>query len=224
MQAQHRNFGAASRNPPGESGSARFWDRHAEGYAKRPISNEAAYQRKLAITREYLRPDMNLLEFGCGTGSTALVHAPHVRHIQAIDVSAKMLEIARGKADAGNITNVTFQQASIESYDAPDASYDMVLGLSILHLLADMDAAIAKVHRMLKPGGLFVSSTACLGDRMAYFKLIAPVGRWVGLMPLLRIFTVRQLEEALQRGGFEIEQKWAPEKAISIFIAARKPA
>ena len=38
---------------------------------------------------------MEVLEFGCGTGSTALTLAPNVRHIQATDVSPKMLEIAR---------------------------------------------------------------------------------------------------------------------------------
>ena len=48
--------------------SARFWDRIAERYSKRPISDEAAYQKKLQVTREYLRPDMELLEIGCGKG------------------------------------------------------------------------------------------------------------------------------------------------------------
>ena len=33
---------------------SRFWDRHAKGYAKRPVADEAAYQRKLKLTQEYL--------------------------------------------------------------------------------------------------------------------------------------------------------------------------
>ena len=47
------------------SGSGRFWDRSAERYSKRPVADEASYQKKLAITREYFRPDMQVLEFGC---------------------------------------------------------------------------------------------------------------------------------------------------------------
>jgi cyclopropane fatty-acyl-phospholipid synthase-like methyltransferase len=56
--------------------SAKFWDKVADGYAKQPIADEAAYQKKLQITRDYLQPRMNMLEFGCGTGSTALAPCP----------------------------------------------------------------------------------------------------------------------------------------------------
>ena len=80
--------------------TSRFWDKLAEKYARQPVADEEAYRTKLRVTQSYLRPDMEVLEFGCGTGSTALVHAPFVRHILAIDFSTKMLEIARGKAEA----------------------------------------------------------------------------------------------------------------------------
>ena len=72
----------------------------------------------------------------------------------------------------------------MEEFSAPEGSYDMVLGLSILHLLEDTGAAIAKVHRMLKPGGVFITSTACLGDRMKWFGYVAPVGSFLGLIPM----------------------------------------
>ena len=47
--------------------SAKFWDRIAERYAKKPVADEATYQKKLAISRDYFRPEMELFEFGCGT-------------------------------------------------------------------------------------------------------------------------------------------------------------
>jgi Cyclopropane fatty acid synthase and related methyltransferases len=71
--------------------SAAFWNNIADRYAADPIADEAAYQAKLAETRRHFRPDMELFEFGCGTGSTALVHAPYVRHIHAVDFSQRML-------------------------------------------------------------------------------------------------------------------------------------
>ena len=155
---------------------SKFWDRLADRYSKRPVADEAAYRKKLQITREYFRPNMEVLEFGCGTGSTAIAHAPYVKHIHAIDISSRMIEIARGKAAVGDVTNVTFEQSSIEEISVPKTSLDAVLGLSILHLLDNKEAAIAKVHEMLKPSGIFVTSTACLGDSMKYFKWIAPIG------------------------------------------------
>jgi len=202
--------------------SPKFWNRIAERYSKRPITDEAAYRKKLAITRGYFRPDMEVLEFGCGTGSTALLHAAYVKHIRAIDISAKMLEIARRKAAAENITNVAFDCAAIDDLRVAGQSLDAVLGFSILHLLENKEAVIGKVYDMLKPGGVFVTSTACLGDSMNFFKFIAPVGKFFGLMPLVRIFTAQELENSLKNAGFQIDHEWRPGKNKMVFIVAQK--
>ena len=202
--------------------SAKFWDKIANRYSKRPIADEAAYQKKLHITREYFRPDMEVLEFGCGTGTTAISHAPYVKHIQAIDISSKMLEIAEGKADAKNVNNVTFKRAAIDGSGFADQSLDVVLGFSILHLLDNMDEVIAGVYKMLKPGGLFVSSTACIGDTMNFFKIVAPIGKFFRLMPLVKVFTRKELEDSLTDAGFEIDYQWQPGKGKAVFIVAKK--
>lgn len=203
--------------------SPKWWDKMSERYSKRPIADEATYQKKLQITREYFSPDMQVLEFGCGTGSTAIAHAPHVKHIRAIDFSSKMIEIAQGNADAKRVANVSFEQATIDQLDVADQSFDAVLGLSILHLLEDKEAVMAKVHAMLKPGGVFVSSTACIADTMKFFKIIGPIGRFFGLMPLVKVFTSKQLETSLTAAGFEIAHQWQPGKGKGVFIVAKKP-
>lgn len=199
-----------------------FWDRIAERYSRKPVADEAAYQKKLQITREYLRPDMEVLEFGCGTGSTAIAHAPYVKHIFAIDISSKMIEIARAKADAAQVTNVTFEQAAIDDFSEADRAFDVVMGHSILHLVADRDSIVSKVYKMLKPGGVFVSSTACLGDRMKFFKFIGPVGQFLGLMPMVKVFSTQELIDSLTGAGFAIDQQWRPNKAVSVFVVAKK--
>ncbi len=150
--------------------STKFWDKIADRYLKQPIADVAAYEKKLQITQEYFQPNMEVLEIGCGTGSTAIVHASYVKHIRAVDFSANMIDIAQTRAAAQNIPNLTFEQSSIDELDIPYQTLDTVLGLSILHLLEDKEAVIAKVFDMLKPGGIFVTSTACLGDKMAWFR------------------------------------------------------
>lgn len=203
---------------------SRFWDRIAERYARKPVSDQATYEKKLEITRGYLRPDMEVLEFGCGTGSTALILAPHVTHIRAMDFSAKMIEIARGKAETQGIGNVTFEQTSIDDVALPDAGYDAVLAHSILHLLEDKEAVIAQVHRALKPGGVFVTTTACIGDMMVLFRLVAPVGGFLGLFPPFRVFTREELTDCLCAAGFRIDHQWQPGRNKGVFIVAGKPA
>ncbi len=201
---------------------SRFWDRHAKGYAKRPVADETAYQRKLKLTQDYLSPDMEVLELGCGTGTTALNQAPFVKHIKGIDISRNMLEIARAKAETGKVKNVTFQQSSIDNLETSDSSYDVVMGHSILHLLENKEAVIARVHRMLKPGGVFVSSTACLGGRVPVLRAILPVGRFLGLLPLVEFFTAEELEGDLTDAGFRIDHQWQPDKSKAVFIVATK--
>jgi ubiquinone/menaquinone biosynthesis C-methylase UbiE len=202
--------------------SAKFWDRIAERYSKRPVADEAPYQKKLQVTREYLQPDMNVLEFGCGTGSTAIAHAPYVKHIQAIDISSRMIEIAQGRAHAAGVENVAFRRSAIDEFSVFDQTFDAVLGLSILHLLDSKEEAIARVHKMLKPGGIFVTSTTCLGDTMKFFKVIVPIGRFFRLMPLVKVFTTQDLEDSFIDADFEIDYKWQPGKGKAVFIVAKK--
>jgi ubiquinone/menaquinone biosynthesis C-methylase UbiE len=164
---------------------------------------------------------MEVLEFGCGTGSTAINHAPHVRRIHAVDISSKMIEIAQGKADAAQIENITFERSSVDELTVPDQSLDAVMGLSILHLLDNREAAIAKVYRMLKPGGVFVSSTVCIAEISKLLKIVAPIGKLFGLT--LKVFTSKELEGSLTDAGFQIDYQWRPGDGKSVFIIAKKP-
>ena len=189
-----------------------------------PLPMKPLTKKKLQVTREYLQPDMEALEIGCGTGSTAITHTPYVKHIRAIDISSKMIEIAQAKAHAKNIENITFEQSSIDEISVSDQSLDAVLGLSILHLLDNKEAVITKVHKMLKRGGIFVTSTACIGDTMKFFGLIAPIGKFFGLMPLVKVFTTRELQDSLTSAGFEIGYQWQPGTGKSVFIVAKKIA
>jgi hypothetical protein len=75
---------------------------------------------------------------------------------------------------------------------------------------------------LLKPGGVFVSSTACLGDTMGFFKLIAPIGRALGLLPILNVMTRAELAEGVERAGFAIAHNRQPGLRKAVFIVARK--
>jgi ubiquinone/menaquinone biosynthesis C-methylase UbiE len=202
---------------------AKFWDKLADRYSKRPISDEATYEKKLEITRQYFRPDMEVLEIGCGTGTTAIAHAPYVRHILATDLAPRMIEIARDKARDAGIENVSFQALSVDALDVPDASLDAVMAHNVLHLLDDRDRTIANVYRMLKPGGAFATSTACVGDMMLLLRLIVPVGRFLRLFPLVKVFSVAELKDSFERAGFDIDYEWQPKKNAAAFIVCRKP-
>ena len=201
-----------------------LWDRIARRYARSPIKNQQAYEHKLARTRAYLHPDMDLLEFGCGTGGTAVLHAPHVRSVLGVDFSSAMLDIARERAAEAGVANVEFRHASLGDFDPAGRRFDMVLALSLLHLLEDRDAALARIHEILAPGGVFVSSTACLQKYFGFLRYVAPLARRLGLFPLLRVFSEEDLLRSIEAAGFRIEETWQPEekKAHVLFVIARR--
>lgn len=201
----------------------KFWNRFAKRYNKSPVGNAQAYQQKLQKTREYFTPQSRVLEFGCGTGTTAVSHAKFVRKIIALDVSEKMLEFGREKAAAANVDNIKFICGDINGFSITDTEFDAVLGHSILHLLADKDAVIKKVFNMLKPGGVFISSTVVMRKKRPVLGAVLRFGKAIGLLPLVRFFSADDLVQSLKSAGFEIDHFWHPDGADSVFIVAKRP-
>lgn len=207
-----------------ENGSVAFWNRIAKRYAAQPVADQAAYEEKLRRTRALLQPDMDMLEFGCGSGATALAHAPYVRSVLAIDSSEQMVAIARAKAEKAGVTNTNFDTRSIDAFAAANESYDIALGMSILHLLPEHGAVVAKVFRLLKPGGFFVSSTACLAGMPGIAKWVLPVLARLRLVPEISFFSIDDLVRELETTGFAIRECWQPKKGAAVFVIAEKPA
>ena len=153
---------------------ARFWDRAARKYATDPIADNAGYERTLERTRHYLKRDDTAFEFGCGTGTTALKLAPSLGRIVATDISGEMIAIARERAEAEGCTNATFEVATPDAAPWPDGTFDVVFGFNVLHLVAAREAALRGVHRLLKPGGLFISKTPCLKEMNPVVRIAVP--------------------------------------------------
>ncbi|MEL7462735.1 MAG: class I SAM-dependent methyltransferase [Pseudomonadota bacterium] len=204
-----------------DKGYASFWDKTAASYAKRPVSDEAAYQAKLAKIREVLSPTSEVLEFGCGTGSTALALAPHAGSILASDVSGKMLEIAEEKRRAAGAENVSFAKVAFSDQETAEEAYDVVLGMSILHLMPNWREMIAKAHGALKPGGRLITSTVCLSGAWRLLRPVVWLARQFGKAPALAFLSERELRAEMERRGFVIEHR-AGQKSPAVFLIARK--
>jgi len=199
--------------------SAPYWNKTAERYANSPISDQKTYQRKLSKTQEFLAPHMRIAEFGSGTGMTAIAHATHVSHIDATDISENMIQIGKDRAEEAGINNITFSVGTLADLAAADDSPDAVLGLNVIHLIKDRAALLSEVARVLKPGGVFVNSTVCLGKSpLRFIKVLL-----FGLMPDLFVLSEEQLTNEVTAQGFKIERQWHHAKGgIAVFMVARK--
>ena len=126
-----------------------------------------------------------------------------------------------GDPSSGSITNISYQQGTLESLSLNPESFDAVLGLNILHLLPNVDETIKRVHQLLKPGGIFVSSSALMRDVALHWRMLIPVMQLIGLAPQIAHFNKDELIGKLTQNGFAIDHEWQPAKA-SLFVIARK--
>ena len=208
------------------SRKALFWDKIATKYAKSKIGDMDGYNRTIERTLALLNSDDNVVELGCGTGTTALKLAPHVAQYTGTDISGGMIEIARNKNRTPEIPGLQFDVATSDSVTPPVGGFDAVLGFNYLHLVPDVDAALADIAAMVKPGGLFVSKTPCLGEMNLFIRLAIPVMRLFGKAPEdVAVFDTGKLKAALQHAGFEIvalEKHASSGKDTRPFIVARK--
>jgi SAM-dependent methyltransferase len=207
---------------------ARFWNKVARKYALDPIADMAGYEKTLQRVQALLSPDHEVLEIGCGTGSTALRLAPGTRRLLATDVSAEMVAIAREKLAAQPVPQLEFRVADADTPLSLSPSFDAVLAFNVLHLVEDLPGALQAAMDALKPGGLFISKTPCLNDMNPLIpKLALPLMRALGKAPHVLCFNAEQLQEDLAWQGLDIVSvEWhasSKGKDYRPFIVARKP-
>ncbi|GHB38204.1 hypothetical protein GCM10007094_29450 [Pseudovibrio japonicus] len=203
--------------------SAGFWDRQAPGYVARPMKDVASYEKAMDRVRSYLAPEQEVLELGCGSGMTAMLLSSHVKHVTASDISGKMIELGREKAQADGIENVSFVHAPAGSLAFEGHTYDVVMAFNVIHLIKGSATALNQVHRVLKPGGLFISKTPCVGDSAFYWRWLINVMRVVGYAPYVTYFKQVELGRQIENSGFKIvETGNYPASPMGRFIVARK--
>ena len=99
-----------------------------------------------------LLSDKEILDFGGGTGLLTLPLAKQAKSVTLVDISEKMLEQARLKAEQQDIKNIQFLEQDLRK-NPLEQEFDLIVVCRVLHHMPDLDAALSLFHQHLKEDG-----------------------------------------------------------------------
>lgn len=201
-----------------------YWNERSVNYdAMIGTSYGEAYRKTAEKMLPYLAPDARVLDFACGTGLVTLAIAQQVGSVCAIDISDEMLRRLREKLRAQGVENVTAAQLDLFDPSLAEGSFDAVLACNVLHYLSDRAAALARIRALLRPNGVFLSVTDCLGEGFTPEREKKRQQVAEGKLPYVAYDTMHGLAQEVAAAGFEIlESENLFPAPPNLFLAAEK--
>ena len=201
-----------------------YWNERSRDYDERiGAAYDEAYRRTVHCICRYLSPADRVLDFACGTGIVTLPAAQRVAEVRAIDISDEMVRRLQEKAEKAGAENITVSQTDLFNGELRPRSFDAVLACNVLLYLENRAEALMRIHELLRPGGMFLSVTDCLGEGFTRERLSKWWRRCTGRMPYVAFDTMRTLEASVVAAGFEvIETENLFPAPPNLFLAARK--
>tara|TARA_B100000780_G_C21095187_1_gene441648 strand:+ start:1095 stop:1721 length:627 start_codon:yes stop_codon:yes gene_type:complete len=198
--------------------SEKFFDKVSSKSKSEP--DETA-SKIIEATKEYLAKDNYILDFGCGSGSITNKIANEATAIDAIDISDGMLEFAKEHAKADSISNVNYVKSSIYDERFDNKQYDVILAFNVLHYIDDIPRLINRINTLLKPNGVFISSTACLKERKSIISYLVLLLGKIGIIPKMYFYKINELESLITNEYFDIIKSKKLSKLPEYFIVTR---
>ncbi|HZV01690.1 MAG TPA: methyltransferase domain-containing protein [Planctomycetota bacterium] len=164
-----------------------------------PAGQRRALRRaELLLSRAGARKGARILELGCGIGIfTELLGRSSEATFVGVDISHDLLRRARERCP-----KAAFERGAIEALPHPAATFDAVIGSSVLHHL-ELGPALSEVRRVLKPGGRFVvAEPNMLNPQIMIQKNVPFVKRLAGDTPDETAFFRWRIARDLERAGF----------------------
>ena len=168
---------------------------------------------KEQIVTNFVRPDMAILDVGCGTGDLAVRAARVGALVTGVDISEGMLAVAQERVKKNGLENkVVLQHAGVDEIDSlfDEKSFDLITSTLVMSELytEEREWALKALSRILKPDGklLVVSEVRPkhLLKRAIYYVLRLPLALITYLICQTGTKPVRNIADEMRRAGFEI--------------------
>jgi len=158
------------------------------------------WKRRL-VSLAPLRPGCPALDLACGTGDITYALQDRGARTIGLDITARMLELARGRCGAGS--RPAFLVGDMMALPFPDATFELVTtgyGIRNVPVIAH---ALSEVHRVLRPGGVLLSLDFNRPSnpvvRSVYLLYLTIIGSTLGLLLHGDADTYRYIAESIRR-------------------------
>jgi 2-polyprenyl-3-methyl-5-hydroxy-6-metoxy-1,4-benzoquinol methylase len=201
----------------------KIWDILSINFDKGVEKFEQTYIKIIDKSRKHLNVNNIVLDYGCATGTIAIEISKNVKKVYGIDISCRMIELAKRKAIERKIENVDFSQVTIFDKKFKKGSFDVILAFNVLHYLADNQNVLKRINELLKPEGFFISATECMGEKKTFLNIVLFLLTKIGIVAYVRFFKVSELKDSITAGNFQIiESERLSGSEEPLFIVARK--
>lgn len=139
-----------------------FHDEWAQSTNLEDIDIDAAFEALTAVEHKFILEKIGdlkgkkIADIGSGLGEAAIYFAKHGAEVTAIDLSPEMVKLAVENAKQRGLHIEGFA-CPAESLTLPENHYDVAYAGNLIHHVQDKDTFYKGIHRILKPGGLFVA-------------------------------------------------------------------
>ena len=135
-------------------GSKNDFDKASTTWDDEPRRVKLAGDVARAVIREVsLSPDMNVLDYGCGTGLVTLQLQPFAGSVTGADISPGMLEVLRRKIRERGLANMSAVLIDTDSETPVEGKFNLVVSSMTMHHIQDIETLFRKFHNLLLPGG-----------------------------------------------------------------------
>src|SRR5512147_1662738 len=133
----------------------------ADTFNAEPLAFWDRYGRR-TVQRLHLRGGARVLDVCCGAGASALPAAEAVGSngkIVAVDLAEELLKLGRMRATAAGLHWLEFRRGDMTALTFPDNHFDAVICVFGIFFVPDMESQVAKLWRLVKPGGQLAITT-----------------------------------------------------------------
>jgi phosphatidylethanolamine/phosphatidyl-N-methylethanolamine N-methyltransferase len=202
---------------------AAYWDRMASVYEAAMKNARGYYRQIIALAGTRVKATDALVDIAAGTGAVSMALALLVREVWAGNLAPGMVEIMRREARRLQLDNVQVTMENAQALSYPDGRFDVAVLCAALHLLPNPVRTMNEVRRVLKPGGLLIT-TAFLSGHSLMSRLGNALMQLNGYRDRQR-WNDRGFMEFIEKQGFRVvEKKLIPVFPIPVqYVAALAP-